>query len=167
MALISKIREKTGLAVGIIAFGLILFLVGGDILGPNSVILGKNKAEVGEIAGQKISHQEYIQQIEELKYNYSLNFGRNPSENEMIAIRQQAWDYLIVKKAFQKEYDELGLSVTEEELVDMVQGKNIHPDLVQAFTNPETGQFDREQIVIYLQQINQMPPPATSRLVSF
>ncbi len=158
MALISKIREKTGLAVGIIAFGLILFLVGGDILGPNSVILGKNKAEVGEIAGQKISHEEYIQQIEELKYNYSLNFGRNPSENEMIAIRQQAWDYLIVKKAFQKEYDELGLSVTEEELVDMVQGKNIHPDLVQAFTNPETGQFDREQIVIYLQQINQMPP---------
>jgi len=158
MALISKIREKTGLAVGIIAFGLILFLVGGDILGPNSVILGKNKAEVGVIAGQKIDHAEYIQQIEELKYNYTLNFGRNPSENEMIAIRQQAWDYLIVKKAFQKEYDDLGLSVTEEELVDMVQGKNIHPDLVQAFTNPQTGEFDREQIVIYLQQINQMPP---------
>lgn len=158
MALISKIREKTGLAVGIIAFGLILFLVGGDILGPNSVILGKNQAEVGEIAGQTIDHQEYIQQIEELKYNYTLNFGRNPSENEMIAIRQQAWDFLIVKKAFQKEFDILGLSVTEEELVDMVQGKNIHPDLVQAFTNPQTGEFDREQIVIYLQQINQMPP---------
>ncbi len=158
MALISKIREKTGLAVGIIAFGLILFLVGGDILGPNSVILGKNRAEVGTIAGQKIDYEEYIQQIEELKYNYTLNFGRNPSENEMIAIRQQAWDFLIVKKAFQKEFDELGLSVTEEELVDMVQGKNIHPDLIQAFTNPQTGEFDREQIVIYLQQINQMPP---------
>ncbi len=158
MALISKIREKTGLAVGIIAFGLILFLVGGDILGPNSVILGNNKAEVGEIAGQTIDHAEYIQQIEELKYNYTLNFNRNPSENEMIAIRQQAWDYLIVKKAFQKEFDKLGLSVTEEELVDMVQGKNIHPDLVQAFTNPQTGEFDREQIVMYLQQINQMPP---------
>ena len=158
MALISKIREKTGLAVVIIAFGLILFLVGGDILGPNSVILGNNRAEVGEIAGQTIDHAEYIQQIEELKYNYTLNFNRNPSENEMIAIRQQAWDYLIVKKAFQKEFDKLGLSVTEEELVDMVQGKNIHPDLVQAFTNPQTGEFEREQIVMYLQQINQMPP---------
>ena len=158
MALISKIREKTGLAVGIIAFGLILFLVGGDILGPNSVILGNNKAEVGEIAGQTIDYEEYIQQIEELKYNYTLNFNRNPSENEMIAIRQQAWDFLIVKKAFQREFDKLGLSVTEEELVDMVQGKNIHPDLVQAFTNPQTGEFDREQIVMYLQQINQMPP---------
>lgn len=157
MALISKIREKTGLAVGIIAFGLILFLVGGDILGPNSVILGKSRNEVGEIAGEKIDYQEYVGQIEELKYNYTLNFGRNPSEAEMVSIRQQAWDYLIVKKAFQVEFDKLGLSVTEEEIVDMVQGKNIHPDLVQAFTNPETGVFDRDQIVAYLQQINQMP----------
>ena len=157
MALISKIREKTGLAVGIIAFGLILFLVGGDILGPNSVILGKSRREVGEIAGQKVDYNEYVQQIEELKYNYTLNFNRNPTESEMVAIRQQAWDYLIVKKAFQNEFDRLGLKVTEEELVDMVQGKNIHPDLVQAFTNPETGEFDRDQIVVYLQQINQMP----------
>jgi len=158
MALISKIREKTGLAVGIIAFGLILFLVGGDILGPNSVILGKSRMEVGEIAGQKIGYEEYAQQIEELKYNYNLNFGRNPTESEMLAIRQQAWDYLIVKKAFQNEFDQLGLVVTEEELVDMVQGKNIHPDLVRAFTNPETGEFERDQIVMYLQQINDMPP---------
>jgi peptidyl-prolyl cis-trans isomerase D len=158
MALISKIREKTGLAVGIIAFGLILFLVGGDILGPNSVILGKNRAEIGEIAGETIDREEFIQQIEELKYNYSLNFGRNPSESEMISIRQQAWDFLIVKKAFQKEFDQLGMTVTEEEVVDMVQGKNIHPELVQAFTNPETGEFEREQIVVYLQRLNEMPP---------
>ena len=157
MALINKIREKTGLAVGIIAFGLILFLVGGDILGPNSMILGKNKMEVGEIAGETIDREEYVQQIEELKYNYSLNFNRNPSENEMITIRQQAWDYLIVKKAFQKQFDALNLDVTDEELVDMVQGKNIHPDLVQAFTDPQTGLFNRDQIVTYLQNISNMP----------
>ncbi|MBR9997499.1 MAG: SurA N-terminal domain-containing protein [Cyclobacteriaceae bacterium] len=158
MALISKIRERTGLAVGIVAFGLILFLVGGDILGPNSMILGKNKTEVGEIAGETIGQEEYVQQIEELKYNFTLNFGRNPSESDMLTIRQQAWDYLIVKKAFQKEYEKLGLEVTEEELVDMVQGRNIHPDLVQAFTNPETGEFQREQIISFLQNINSLPP---------
>jgi peptidyl-prolyl cis-trans isomerase D len=157
MALISKIRERTGLAVGIVAFGLILFLVGGDILGPNSVILGKNRTEIGEIAGEKIDREEYIQQIEQLKDNFTLNFGRNPSESDMLTIRQQAWDFLIVKKAFQKEYDKLGLKVTDEELVDMVQGKNIHPDLVQAFTNPETGEFNREQIISFLQNINQLP----------
>ncbi len=158
MALINKIREKTGLAVGIVAFGLILFLVGGDILGPNSVILGRNMSEIGEIAGEEIKREEFIQQIEELKYSFTLNFGRNPSESDMLSIRQQAWDYLIVKKAFQKEYDKLGLDVTEEELVDMVQGRNIHPDLIQAFTNPETGEFQREQILGFLQNINNLPP---------
>jgi peptidyl-prolyl cis-trans isomerase D len=158
MALISKIRERTGLAVGIVAFGLILFLVGGDILGPNSMILGKNKNEVGEIAGETISYEEYVQQVEELKYNFTLNFGRNPLESDMLSIRQQAWDYLIVKKAFQEEYDKLGIQVTEDELVDMVQGRNIHPDLVQAFTNPETGEFQREQIISFLQNINNLPP---------
>ena len=73
----------------------------------------------------------------------------------MVSIRQQAWDYLIVKIAFQKQFDEIGLSVTDEEVVDMVQGNNIHPDLVQAFTNPQTGEFDRDQIVSYLQNISQ------------
>lgn len=167
MALISKIREKTGLAVGIIAFGLMLFVVGGDILGPNSVILGKNQREIGEIAGETVDYEEYVQQIEELKYNYTLNFGRNPSESEMVALRQQAWDFLIVKKAFQKEFDMLGLEVSDEEIVDMVQGKNIHPELRQAFTNPETGEFDREQIVMYLQRLNEMPPQQQSAWYMF
>lgn len=157
MALINKIREKTGLAVGLVALGLILFLVGGDLLGPRSVILGKNKNEVGEIAGETISRDQYVQQIEQLKYNFTLNYGRNPTESDMINIRQQAWEYLIVKIAFQKQYDKVGLKVTEDEVVDMVQGKNIHPDLVQAFTNPETGEFNRDQIVSFLQNLNQLP----------
>lgn len=167
MALISKIRERTGLAVGIVAFGLILFLVGGDILGPNSVILGKNRTEIGEIAGEKIDREDYVQQIEELKYNFTLNFGRNPSESDLTTIRQQAWDYLIVKIAFQKEYDKLGLEVTEDELVDMVQGKNIHPQLIQAFTNPETGEFNREQIISFLQNINNLSAQQQAGWYSF
>ncbi|MFC2126184.1 SurA N-terminal domain-containing protein [Bacteroidota bacterium] len=158
MAIITKIREKSGLAVGIVALGLMLFIVGGDIMGPNSVLLGKNKAEVGEIAGETIKREELQNQIEELKYNYTLNFGRNPTEGEMVSIRQQAWDYLIVKIAFQKQFDEIGLIVTEDEIVDMVQGNNIHPDLMQAFTNPQTGEFNRDQIVSYLQNISRMTP---------
>lgn len=157
MALINKIREKTGLAVGIVAFGLMLFIVGGDILGPNSVILGSNKRDVGEIAGEAVSLEEFQQQVEEMKYNYTINFGRNPTESELNSIRQQAWEFLIVKIAFQKQFDELGIEVTEEELVDMVQGKNIHPELANAFTDPETGEVNRDQIISYLQNISQLP----------
>jgi peptidyl-prolyl cis-trans isomerase D len=160
MGLINKIREKSGLAVGIVAIGLGLFVVGGDILSPNSSLLGQNKIIVGEIAGNEITYQEYINEIEEFKYNYSSATGKNPSENEMYTIREQAWLSLIAKYAFTKEFEKLALEVTDEEVVDMVQGKNITAELREMATNPATGEFDREFILNYLQNISNLPPDA-------
>lgn len=93
-----------------------------------------------------------------MKNNYMLNTGRNPSEAEMISIRQQAWELLIVDIAFEEQYEELGITISDEEKVDMVQGNNIHPDLVRAFTNPETGEFDKSQILNFLRNFSQLPP---------
>lgn len=158
MALINKIRQRSGWAIGFVAIGLGLFVVGGDILGPNSTILGKNKTDVGEISGEVIERERYQDQIDQLKYNYTINYGRNPSENEMFSIRQQAWEYLIVKIAFQKQYDELGLVVTDDEQWDMVQGNNLAFEIEQAFTDPTTGEFQRDRVLSYLQQVKQLPP---------
>ena len=93
MALINKIRERSGWAIGFVAIGLGFFMVGTDIMGPNSSILGNNKTDVGEIAGETIDRERYQEQIDQIKYNYTVNYGRNPSEGEMYSIRQQAWDY--------------------------------------------------------------------------
>lgn len=158
MALINKLREKMGTVVVIAVGFAIVSFIAADLLGPQSTLFGNNRNEVGEIAGEDITIQEYQNQIEELKNNYTLQTQRVPTENEMASIRQQAWDYLIVKKAFQKQYDRLGLTVTDDEVVDMVQGNNIHPDLVQAFTNPETGEFDKNQVMSFLQNIPNAPP---------
>jgi peptidyl-prolyl cis-trans isomerase D len=157
MALINKIREKSGWAIGFVAIAMGMFVVGGDILGPNSTILGKNKTDVGAIAGETIERDRYQDQIDQIKYNYTINYGRNPSENEMFSIRQQAWEYLIVKTAFQKQYDELGLQVTDDEQWDMVQGNNVSFEIEQAFTDPNTGEFQRDQVINYLKQVKQMP----------
>jgi peptidyl-prolyl cis-trans isomerase D len=162
MALIGKIRQKAGWAVGFVAVGLGLFMVGGDILGPNSAIMGKNKTDVGDIAGETIELERYQQQIDEIKYNYTINYGRNPSENEMHTIRQQAWEYLIVKIAFQEQYDKLGLVVTDEEQWDMVQGNNVSFEIKQAFTDPQTGEFQRDRVISYLQQVKQLSPEQQS-----
>jgi peptidyl-prolyl cis-trans isomerase D len=157
MALINKIRERSGLAIGLVAIAMGFFIVGTDILGPNSAILGNNKTDVGEIAGETIERERYQAQIDQIKYNYTVNYGRNPSESEMYSIRQQAWDYLIVKVAFQEQYDELGLQVTDDEQWDMVQGNNVAFEIKQAFTDPATGEFQRDRVISYLKQINQMP----------
>ncbi|CAN5436002.1 SurA N-terminal domain-containing protein [soil metagenome] len=167
MALINKLREKMGTVVVIAVGAAIISFIAADLLGPNSTLFGGTRNEVGEIAGENITLQEYQNQIEELRYNYALQTNRNPSENEMSTIRQQAWDYLIVKKAFQKQYDKLGLEVTNDEVVDMVQGNNIHPELVQAFTNPETGEFDKNQVLSFLQNIPQAPPQQQAAWYNF
>lgn len=158
MALINKIREKTGVAVGVIAIGLGLFVVGGDLLAPNSMILGGNKQIVGEINGVDIGLQEFQNKVEELKSQYALQNQKAPSEAEMEQIREQAWNQLIFEIAYKDEFDRVGIKVTDEELVDMVQGENIHPALREAFTNPETGVFDRTQIINFLQNIDRVEP---------
>src|SRR5690554_4203984 len=158
MALIKKIRQRTGLAIGVIAVGLIFFVVGGDLLGPNSMILGGNRMVVGEIAGEDVSYEEYMNRIELAKISFQQNSGRNPTENEMVSLREQAWQALIVERIFSEQYEELGLTVSDEELVDMVQGKNIIPQLRQQLTNPQTGEFDRQQLVTFLQSLQGADP---------
>ncbi len=159
MALINKIREKTGLAVGVIAFGLILFLVGGDLLGPNSLILGQNKTVVGEIAGQEIDYQDFVQQVELYSNNIARNYGRNPSSEELVGIRDQVWKNLINEITYEAQYDALGLRVSDKEMEEMILGENISPLVRQNFTNPQTGQFNKEAIRNYLANITDAQRP--------
>ncbi|MBC6365490.1 peptidylprolyl isomerase [Algoriphagus sp. AK58] len=158
MALIKQIRQRTGLAIGVIAGGLILFLLGGDLLSPNSTLLNTNKNIVGEIAGEEITLEEFAQKVEEFKISFQQRTGRVPSEPEMVSVREQAWQAMIVERVFDEEYEKLGLKVSNEELIDMVQGKNIVPELRAQLTNPQTGQFDKTQLISFLQSLETADP---------
>ncbi len=153
MALINTLRNKMGKFVVVVIAISILSFVGADLLGPNSVLLGGNDTTIGEIAGEEIDNQLYSQKIELLKARYG-NLGASQSA----FLQNQAWDALISDVAFSPEFSSLGLNVTGDELVDMVQGKNIDPNLRQQFTNPDTGEFDVEFVINYLQQLSQLPP---------
>jgi peptidyl-prolyl cis-trans isomerase D len=158
MALINKIRERSGIVIGIIAVSLILFIVGGDIFGSGGFFSG-NPNKVGEIAGKDISQEEFGQQTERLKANYESQTGRPAGEDEMPGIREQVWNQFIVKYAYQKEFEKLGITVPDEEVFDMVQGNNISPIIKQApaFANPQTGQFDKSLVQQYMSNLKKAP----------
>lgn len=158
MALIKQIRQRTGLAIGVIAGGLILFLLGGDLLSPNSSLLNSNQNIVGEIAGDDITLEEYSLKVEEFKAMFQQRTGRTASEPEMVSVREQAWQAMIVERVFDEEYQKLGLIVSSAELVDMVQGKNIVPELRAQLVNPQTGQFDKNQLISFLQTLETADP---------
>lgn len=155
MALITKIQQRSGLAVTIIVVAIILFIVGGDLLSNNSIILGGNTVSVGTVDGDEIDAKRYQTEVDQIEFEYQLANNKNANEQERQGFREQAWNLLLNKVAFGPEYDNLGIKVTEEEVTDMVQGENIHPGLKQAFSDPNTGQVDRARIQEYLRQIDQ------------
>jgi peptidyl-prolyl cis-trans isomerase D len=79
--------------------------------------------------------------------------GTAPSEREKLGIREQAWELLVLENAIRPQYNKLGIEVSDAELKDMMMGKNISPDLKQQFTDPATGEFDRQR---FLQQLGQI-----------
>ena len=158
MALIKQIRQRTGLAIGVIAGGLILFLLGGDLLSPNSALLNANQNIIGEIAGEEITLEEFSLKVEEYKTSFQQRSGRIPAEAEMVSVREQAWQAMIVERVFEEEYDKLGLTISSQELIDMVQGKNIVPELRAQLVNPQTGQFDKSQLITFLQSLETADP---------
>ncbi len=157
MALITKIREKSGIAAAAIAISLVLFLVGSDIFQGKSSLFGSSSQEVGEIAGESILIQDFQKKVEEATANYTAQTGKGPSEQEAASIRDQVWNQFILDIAYKKEFDALGLKVSEEELIDMVQGNYIHPSVRQQFTNPQTGQFDKTFVIQFLKNLKTMP----------
>jgi len=142
MAIFNKINQHSGVVVGIVAVGLVLFLVGGEVFGPNSFLRNRSR-NVGEIAGKTISVEDFQRKLDETETDYVLRTGRSVSENERPSIIEQAWNAQIFDIAYGEQFKKLGIAVTDDELYDMVQGDNIHPTVIQLFSNPQTQQFDR------------------------
>ncbi|MEI7584541.1 SurA N-terminal domain-containing protein [Runella sp.] len=157
MALINKIRERSGIAVIVIAASLMLFIVGGDIIGSQALFGGGNQT-VGEIAGETINYKDFQLKLDQARQAFEAQSGRAASEAEQQSLREQVWNQYLVDYAYKKEFDALGLKVSNEELVDMVQGNNVSPAVQQSFTNPQTGVFDKTQVISYLKNLKNLQP---------
>jgi peptidyl-prolyl cis-trans isomerase D len=151
MAIINKINEKSGLVVAVIAGALVLFLLSDLFFNSNSIFNSRSN-DVGEIAGEDISYDVYKNETAKIENQYAMN-GRPVTENDRPQIQDQAWNELILKVAYTKQFEKLGLMVTEEELDDMISGNHIHPSILQAFQNPETKQFDMNRLKGHIQNL--------------
>lgn len=157
MALINTLREKgSKFIIGFIAIAIGSFVLTDLLSGQNSILTG-NDRDLGEIAGETISYDQFQSRVDVLVNNYAANFGRNPGADELTSLRNQAWLLLVAEKSFAKQYTDLGMSVSPEELVDMVQGKNISPDIQRIFIDQSTGQFSKDQLLQTLNQLNATP----------
>lgn len=156
MAVLQKIRNRAGLMVAVIGVGLVGFLLM-DALNSNSSLLfgGSANNMVGKVAGEEISIQEFEKKVSETIDAYQSNYPNNPIDDATRnALREQTWNQYIKDILLSREFEELGINVTSDELFDLVQGNTPHPAIQNAFKNPETGIFDPAQVLVFLKNMN-------------
>lgn len=162
MALIGTLRNKMGAwVIGLIFIALAAFTLN-DLLGNNSVLMGQN--DLGEIGRHSVSLEEYQNAVRQQEMNYQMYFNRNPSERDQPLLQNQAWELLVAQYAIEPQYEKLGIKVPTEEVEDMLYGKHVSESLTSTpiFLN-EAGQFDRNKVVSYLQELSKRPEGSEDR----
>ena len=154
MATLQKIRSKGPLLVIVIGLALFAFIAGDawKVLQPH-----QGAQSAGIIDGDKISAQDYQKLVDE--YSEVIKFTNGLSalnDDQLTQVKDQVWQNLVNSKLIKKETNKLGLTVTKEELEDVI-NKGTNPMLLQTpFRNQQTGAFDKDMLKKFLAEYAKM-----------
>lgn len=142
MAVIGSIRKRTGLLIAVIAVAMFAFLLM-DGLASRNRMGGAGNQNVGKIGGQKISaeyfnraYNEYENRIKTLNANFALD------EAGQAQVRDAVWNEIAADVLIGKNFDKMGLQVSDEEVADAMYGSNISQEAQSILVNPQTGKYD-------------------------
>ena len=161
MAIIGTIRKHAGLAVALIGIAIIGFVIQ-DAFGGR----GQSAPPVAVIDGESISYDLFSLQVDQLTDQYIQSQGGNVSltDADREQIRTIAWQRMLSDLLMNEACSKTGIQVSSAELNDMYYGKFISPILYQYFTNPQTGQYDRQQVMNIINNFSQMDPQSQAAL---
>ena len=157
MAVLQKIRDKNVLLVSIIALALILFILSMS----NKSCSGANATTVGDVAGEELSVEDYQKLVSNYQFMNDIT-NPNPQNSEEMTnrVHDQAWQSYVINKLVEKECDEIGLAVTDEEVekVLMTDGMvgNQPSNFLRVFVNPETMEYDANQFITVSNNLQQL-----------
>ena len=143
------------MVVTVVGVALFAFIIG-DLLNSGNSLLNSNQNNVVVINGNAVDYQGYMNRENELIEIYKFQAGTsNLSESYMNQIRQSVYDEIVMENIMIPRLDNLGITVTADEMKDLVEGENISPVLLQnqMFQNPETRMFDRNSVIMFLNNI--------------
>lgn len=152
MAALGKIRSKGTVLVIVIALGLFAFIAEEAVRSCNG-IKGQASQQIGEVLGEKVNVQEYQSLIDEYQNVVKFTMQRdNLTEEELNQVKDQVWQQYISNKVIENDASKLGITVTEQEMVNLMnQGTN--PMLAQTpFVNQQTGRFDVNSLKQFIDQ---------------
>ncbi len=154
MAALGKIRSKGGILVAAIGLALFAFLAEEAFRSCNG-IKSETRQQIGEILGEKISVQDYQKLIDEYQSAIKFTMQRdNLTEDELNQVKDQVWQQLVNNRVLEADAKKVGLTVTEQELSNVL-NDGTNPILAQTpFVNQQTGRFDINALQQFLDGYN-------------
>jgi peptidyl-prolyl cis-trans isomerase D len=157
MAVIGNIRKRTGLVIGFIALALMMFLLMDALSSSSLVSQGGGDKHAGKINGENITVQEYATRYNNYEGNLrALYPGQTFDDETSASIRDQVWNDLVFDHLVMGNLNKMGINVSALEIAFNMWGPNPHPIVRQMFTNPNTGQFDPEQVRYVIQNMEEL-----------
>ncbi len=155
MAVLEKIRVKFGILITVlVALALLSFILDPTTL-RSAFDRFSSDNKVGTMNGKSVSYKEFYEELNTYT-EIAKMMGQNPSSEEQQAqLRDAAWQSIFDNEVFIPKAEAAGLSVGEEEMLDLTQGNNISPVLLQqGLFLDRDGNFSRETVVDFVQSID-------------
>jgi peptidyl-prolyl cis-trans isomerase D len=150
MAALGKIRKRGVTLVIIIGLGLFAFIAE-EAFRSCEATKNQQRQQIGEVLGNKVNVQEFQALVDEYQDVLKMTQGRdNFTEEELNSIKDQVWNSFVNEQLINDEAKKLGLTVTDEELQNIMK-EGTNPMLMQSpFVNQQTGRFDVTMLTKFL-----------------
>ena len=98
---------------------------------------------VGEVNGQKISYRQFSEILRRALEGQRGQSGQEVDPETERQVRSQVWNTLVGQLLIEEEIERLGITVTNQEIIELVHGPNPPEDLISMFRD-STGAFNRD-----------------------
>ncbi|MBQ8154459.1 MAG: SurA N-terminal domain-containing protein [Prevotella sp.] len=150
MAALGKIRKRGVTLVIIIGLGLFAFIAE-EAFRSCEATKNQQRQQIGEVLGNKINVQEFQTLVDEYQEVLKMTNGiDNFTEEQLNSIKDEVWNSYVNEQIVQAECKKIGLTVTDEELQNMMK-EGTNPMLTRSpFVNQQTGRFDVTMLTKFL-----------------
>ncbi len=137
MGVMNNLRENTGVMLWILVFAFGVIWVLQDSGGLEAV--GNLNNTIGTVNGAAISIEEYQLEVDRQVQNYQNQTGDSMPPQMLDQTRDRVFNQLVEGSLREQEMERLGIGVSDDELIDMIQGVDPHPIIKASFSDGEGG----------------------------
>ncbi len=156
MAVIGKIRERSGLLLVLVGGAIVLFILG-DIMGGGN--MGRRDQVLGTVGDEEITAMEFERRVNDEVESYRNDFGQTVNAQMTEQVRNSVWNEMVKERVLLDQVKDAGFALTKPEYDDIRFGNNVLPDFKNQpnFQGPD-GQPNKQALQQYFSNVQMNAP---------